>query len=701
MLAWCVHLQSAEPLSHLYNYTITADCTRQTHLPITALSNQGALDFAKGYATQHASDTNAADSSSTPYKNEHTSSLNFESHTNTMHISGSTDPLSIIYLVRDSPEILAGLFDGAIKGIHYIFDTTGKHKRRKDAQAIEEYLYKVDQDRAFIYLEHSFQEAIAQDLTYLEERIQELSIATYTMTAPPGCYTIYCHLEERLRNAYKALLQQHPRSYRAQLEAEQHSAQYALRYVKKTKFKDKKFKKETITQCTDRVDRAEKNLRQLHEEQTQKYVAGQRIRDAQITFNKEQYDLFVYCIEQQETIQDWYDENPAWHERLAARQEAFDTTKPFQTIEASYTLSEKALADLNLYDLDTAYIQNLTGNHYQHQLQRELADIIEAATETCFMRASYQEILLTCSVSACAYNQIGESLNATRIADFCWAFLDYGTAAIEGVGIGLSSALLHVITHPVETTLYAAARPYMMAYQLTTVLYSVVDIGITHTYDPELAHQKWNEFVQPVTDIYAALTDKEHTTRDTIKTGMALATSFYAQMKLIGGLQKLCNGVLQEITTWAKARMYKTPQDLLASSEGPVFQQLSNETAFENIKNSSTPKSHLSNAGSLNIDIANNAECIATAINDIIPNKIHHILTPKTGKHAWNRVCKNALDWNEVKEVIRKVMSEGIIEPRKIGFQKTLTMGVDDVVVTFIHKSDGTLVISDAWVKTI
>jgi hypothetical protein len=579
LAAWYMHMHSAEPPLHPHDHVITVDRSNKANFPITALSNQGALDFAKGYASPQTPNTYATDLPSGFRKNTHTSPLNFESHTNTMRISGSTDPLSLIYLVRDSPKILTGLF-------HYIFDTTGNYRRQKEAHVIEEYLYMVDQDRALIYREHTVQEAITHDLIYLEEHIQELSIATYTMTTPHGCYAVYCRLEETLRDAHKKLLQQYPRSHTAQVEAELRNAHHALRYVKKTKFKDKKFKKETIAQYTDRVRRAERNLHQLHEEKTQKYAVAQRIREAQAVFNKDLPALFAYCIEQQEIVRNLYDENPAWYKRLIARQEALDATRQFYTTEISYTLSEKALADLNLYDLDAAYVQNLTGNDYQLQLQQELVYIIEASTEARFTHAPYQKIMLTCSVSAAAYNQAGESFNATRIADFCWTFLDYGSAAIEGVGIGLCSALLHIATHPVETTLYAVAGPYMLAYQLTTTLYSVLDIGITHIYDPESAHQKWDEFVQPVTDIYASLADKERATREKIKMGAALATGFYAQMKLIGGLQKLCNGALQEIASWAKCKMHKKPHAVLANSEGLVFKQSSTNSI-----NQTSPKS--------------------------------------------------------------------------------------------------------------
>jgi hypothetical protein len=56
----------------------------------------------------------------------------------------------------------------------------------------------------------------------------------------------------------------------------------------------------------------------------------------------------------------------------------------------------------------------------------------------------------------------------------------------------------------------------------------------------------------------------------------------------------------------------------------------------------------------------------------------------------------------------RRYLVEGIITPRKVGSQKTkvgsqktLKIGTEEVVVTFIQRSNGSLVISDAWVKTI
>jgi hypothetical protein len=82
-------------------------------------------------------------------------------------------------------------------------------------------------------------------------------------------------------------------------------------------------------------------------------------------------------------------------------------------------------------------------------------------------------------------------------------------------------------------------------------------------------------------------------------------------------------------------------------------------------------------------------------------NKMYHILTPDTGKHAWHKVCVDYKNWESVKEIITKVMIEGELIQRdaKI-FEKVLSIGNEIVEVRFIRKNDGTLAIGSAWVKT-
>jgi hypothetical protein len=82
-------------------------------------------------------------------------------------------------------------------------------------------------------------------------------------------------------------------------------------------------------------------------------------------------------------------------------------------------------------------------------------------------------------------------------------------------------------------------------------------------------------------------------------------------------------------------------------------------------------------------------------------NKIYHILTPDTGKHAWHKVCVDYKNWKSVKEIITKVMLEGeLVRGDAKIFEKFLSIGNEIVEVRFIRKGDGTLTIGSAWVRT-
>ena len=81
-------------------------------------------------------------------------------------------------------------------------------------------------------------------------------------------------------------------------------------------------------------------------------------------------------------------------------------------------------------------------------------------------------------------------------------------------------------------------------------------------------------------------------------------------------------------------------------------------------------------------------------LKELGENKIHHILADK---HLWKQVVSNPKDWNQVSQVIEKVLSQGTETTYKTVFQKSLKFGNEEVVVTYV-KTNGKYLISDAWV---
>lgn len=79
-------------------------------------------------------------------------------------------------------------------------------------------------------------------------------------------------------------------------------------------------------------------------------------------------------------------------------------------------------------------------------------------------------------------------------------------------------------------------------------------------------------------------------------------------------------------------------------------------------------------------------------------NKINHILTPQTGKHAWHKVVNDPKDWNQVAQVISEVMTKGVPGTHKNqALKKSLNIGKETVEVIYVV-INGQVKISNAWV---
>lgn len=77
-------------------------------------------------------------------------------------------------------------------------------------------------------------------------------------------------------------------------------------------------------------------------------------------------------------------------------------------------------------------------------------------------------------------------------------------------------------------------------------------------------------------------------------------------------------------------------------------------------------------------------------------NKVHHILQDK---HDWHKVAKNSKDWDEIARIISKVLKEGKEGPYKSVHSKTLKIGENTIEVTYAKLKNGTIKVSDAWVR--
>lgn len=87
------------------------------------------------------------------------------------------------------------------------------------------------------------------------------------------------------------------------------------------------------------------------------------------------------------------------------------------------------------------------------------------------------------------------------------------------------------------------------------------------------------------------------------------------------------------------------------------------------------------------------------AIENIDSNKIHHIINgSKNTNHQWEKVVPNK-NWGGIKKVITEVMESGGEVPYKKVSSKVKIVNGEFVQVVYVKLSNGTIKISDAWVK--
>ena len=85
-------------------------------------------------------------------------------------------------------------------------------------------------------------------------------------------------------------------------------------------------------------------------------------------------------------------------------------------------------------------------------------------------------------------------------------------------------------------------------------------------------------------------------------------------------------------------------------------------------------------------------------LDDFSEKRIDHIINGSKGKdHMWDRLVPDK-NWNDIKNIIVQVMEDGVEGPYKSVYSKTAIIDGFEVTVTYTKLSDGSILISDAWV---
>jgi hypothetical protein len=252
----------------------------------------------------------------------------------------------------------------------------------------------------------------------------------------------------------------------------------------------------------------------------------------------------------------------------------------------TYVVTDDVVQILRTYGHESAEYTTLYGNQFQHVLHQECIALLKRTSivpVTSIVHA-HKEALVNCIDAARAFNHEGFVHKASVISDFCWAFLDYGSAVVEGAALGLIGAVVDMAMRPVSTAACIVAGEWVFAYQLAKVTYTIADLGITYCIDPSNAHKKWDEITKPFDEIIDGLDAGAISCRDALKAGVAFGAGWRAHGKLLGGLGKLYRGIKTRVIEFAKNNPLMPPQEYMQTSDGSILRVSSNIHSLYNAR---------------------------------------------------------------------------------------------------------------------
>lgn len=323
-----------------------------------------------------------------------------------------------------------------------------------------------------------------------------------------------------------------------------------------------------------------------HEAAIKRQINTNRIRQEELvrsTFESQKHTLQDLKDEWAEIDEIYRDDDFVAENRFERRIQALQSMEHdgYLYDSKAYLISPAATTLLHSIGSDPNSYSTCYGNQLQHVIHQECIDGIEhlSILSADSIVYPYKNHIAECIDATREYNQAGLIEQATTVSDFCWSFLDYGKAIAEGAVEGAIGAVNDIIEHPGQALLCAVAGEYVLAYQLSKVVYNVAGIGITYLIDSERGQQQWDDYVAPVTELINAINNQEITLRDTIKGATHLAVGWKAQEKLLGGLGKICKTAKTKALKFAKNNPLTAPEKYLVIPEGIVLK--ATQSAYE------------------------------------------------------------------------------------------------------------------------
>ncbi len=337
-----------------------------------------------------------------------------------------------------------------------------------------------------------------------------------------------------------------------------------------------------------------------------------------------------------------------------------------------------------------------------YNIYKDYIDILEQAYSIPVHNVVIRDCIGKASHIGLEANKYGLTKQASQLADFCHTIIDCAKAFGEGIYLGTVNTI-ETIIHPVETVKNSIIGIGVITHALSKLVSIPAECVFLYATDTDHYYIRKNEIINQLETLVDKTFNYLYTTqkRDFIKQGVSILTEGALLTKIFIFAHNLSKNLLPLTKSYFEYVIKKEPLACLANGtmiKVAIPKNINTKPLNDTILKIESSQLLSQNIGQHTSTISHTIQEIFTAIAEIEPNRIHHILTPTTEKHAWCKVCKNPLDWEEVKNIIAKVMLEGDIKQKKHGYEKIFTINKENIVVRYIYKSDGTLSISNAWV---
>lgn len=490
-------------------------------------------------------------------------------------VSASIDPVSMFYLLKAGSMAIARLLD--INGHYYRYDLRTMR---------EDLLYAIDAERYHIYHAHdAWCRAYDADFAYLMRKKYELEVASAACgskksAARSAALEAQEIVESLLRSIASKTVISPETKYTATIKALEH----AIEQIRNTKFKHKKDKKRVLCEYEQALAREELRYHAFLAQQAAECAQQKAIQLQRSAMQQR-------CLHACKMLQEDEEDQALWHmwdaeyyptiaSVLDARAVSLQAIKKqgpvYQT--RSYALSPHANVLLAEAGCNSTLFTECYGNQYQQSLQHEAVAIVEEAAHIHTTSVVYQHLaaIVQCVEAACAYNAHGDMYHATAILDLCWSLLAWGAtithAVVEGAVAGAIGAAVDLYEHPVHAAVsILVGSRVMLAYQLSKVVYTVADLGITALVDYGAACEKWETYIEPVNNVIDAIRNKQVSLADAVKGVTRCGVQLYAQAKLLNGLQSLYDGVKIQAVAYMHSHPNSTPAAYRATPQGQLL----------------------------------------------------------------------------------------------------------------------------------